>query len=113
MRRVLKEIRGSPFSNHGLERRTWGMHETEKGRVVLMDPALGIGGRDGVREPGLEVENSPLISWRCERSQDEASQNLVSKRSLTRNILGACKKQHGVSENPVSKRRTARDIVGV
>lgn len=47
--------------------------EMEKGRVGLMDAALGIQGRDGVREPGLEVEKSPLIWWRCERSRDEVS----------------------------------------
>ena len=41
------------------------------------------------------------------------SQNLVSKRSLIRDIVGACKEQHGVSENPVSKWSTARDMVGV
>lgn len=108
----LKEIHGSPFSNQGPERCTWGMRETETGQVGSMDPALSIGDRNGVPEPGLEVENSPLISWGYERSQDGVSQNLVSKRSLIRDIVGACEIQHGVSENPVSKRSTARDIVG-
>ena len=61
--KFLKEIHGSPFSYQDLERCTWGMRETETGRVGLMDPALGIGGRDGVHEPGLEVKNSPLIPW--------------------------------------------------
>ena len=54
----------------------------------MMDPGLGVRRRDGVPEPGLEAENPSLMTWGCERYQGGVSQNLVSKRSIARDIVG-------------------------